>query len=275
MSRRLGVIKKEVADISVIILQKNEVLHIRRCLEKLVALNPRQILVVDCFSTDGSDKIAAEMGATVVYHEWPGNQAAQFNWFIGTQKIESEWVLRIDADEWLTPELIKEIKFKISGLPHDVAGIVLKRRHYFAGRWVKHGTYPVRILRLFRTGHARYEDHMVMDEHLSVNGRTIELQNDFVDESLISMAQWREKHRGYARREARQVLESLRTGVWTDPRKAKYYRMPRYLRAFIYFSIRYFFKLGFLDGSAGWMWNFWQGLWYRWIVDREIGRLKD
>ena len=50
--------------------------------------------------------------------------------------------------------------------------------------------------------------------------------------------------------------------------------MPRYLRAFIYFAIRYFLKGGILDGYGGWMWNFWQGLWYRWIVDREIGRMR-
>ena len=274
MSLKVAKADDQKTDLAVVILQKNESLHIKRCLEKLAPLNPEQVFVVDCFSTDGSDKIATAMGATVIYHEWSGNQAAQFNWFIDTQKIESEWVLRLDADEWLTPELIEEVKVAIRSLSQDVVGIVLKRRNYFAGGWVKHGTYPVRILRLFRAGHARYADHMVMDEHLLVEGRTEELQNDFVDESLLSMAQWREKHRGYAKREARQAQVSMRTGEWTDHRKARYYRMPRYFRALVYFSIRYFVRLGFLDGYAGWMWNFWQGLWYRWIVDLEIGRLE-
>jgi hypothetical protein len=66
----------------------------------------------------------------------------------------------------------------------------------------------------------------------------------------------------------------MKSGVWTDPRKAKYYRLPPYFRAFAYFCIRYFIKLGFLDGISGFRWHFWQGLWYRWIVDREIGRMK-
>ena len=77
-------------DISVVILTKDEKLHIGRCLERLQDLEPRQIFVLDCFSTDGSDKTAAKMGATVVYHEWPGNQAAQFNWALDNLPIDGE-----------------------------------------------------------------------------------------------------------------------------------------------------------------------------------------
>lgn len=258
-----------MTNLTVIILTGNEELHIGRCLEKLRDLNPRQVVVVDSESTDGTRQIATDAGAEVVVHPWPGNQAAQFNWFIDNHAIDTEWVLRIDADEWLTPELIEEIKAKMPTMSEDVSGIVLKRRHYFAGGWAKHGTYPVRILRLFRTGKARYADNMVMDEHLIVDGKTIELDHDFVDESLISMDQWREKHRGYAKREAQMVIDGKVNG-----NKVTYYRLPPYLRAVAYFCIRYFLKGGFLDGKAGWMWNFWQGLWYRWIVDREIARLR-
>lgn len=257
-----------------IILAGNEELHLARCLERLMPLGIRQVVVVESLKGDRTAEIAAGLGATVIFHPWPGNQAVQFNWYIDNHKIDTDWVLRIDADEWLTPELIDEIKTKLPMIPDDVSGVVLKRRHHFAGGWAKHGTYPVRILRLFRTGRARYADDMMMDEHLIVDGRTIEFENDFVDETLISMDQWREKHRGYAKREAKQAIEGLRTGKWTDPRKAKYYRLPPYFRAVVYFCLRYFVKGGFLDGYAGWMWNFWQGLWYRWIVDREIGRLK-
>ena len=92
----------------------------------------------------------------------------------------------------------------------------------------------------------------------------------FFDDNLNDMDWWRAKHRGYAKREAAQAI----AGTFPDPRKAKYYRLPPYFRAFAYFCIRYILKRGFLDGYAGWMWNFWQGLWYRWIVDREIGRMK-
>ena len=272
-----------MTDISVIILTKNEQLHVKRCLERLMPLEPRQIFIVDCFSTDGTKNIVrsfsnsnSELQLSFVEHEWPGNQALQFNWAVDNLPIKSGWILRLDADEYLTDELIAEIKSKLPQIEEGVDGVVLKRRHcigWLGGKWIKRGMYPTRILRLFRTGRARYAEDMAMDEHLVVQGSTIEFDYDFVDESLISFGDWKVKHRGYAKREAQQALESMRSGVWTDPRKAKYYRLPPYFRAFAYFCIRYFLKLGFLDGLPGFRWHFWQGLWYRLLVDREIGKI--
>lgn len=261
-----------MTDISVIVLTKNEQLHIKRCLEKLALLEAKQIFVVDCFSDDGTQEIARSQGATVVEHEWPGNQAAQFNWALDNLPIQTGWVLRLDADEYLTDELTAEIRAKLPQIEEGVDGVVLKRRHcagWLGSRWIMHGMYPTRILRLFRTGRARYAEDMAMDEHLVVQGGTIELDNDFIDESLISFEDWKEKHRGYAKREAKMAVEGR-----ANANKRVYYRLPPYFRAFAYFAYRYFFRLGFLDGYAGWMWHFWQGLWYRCLVDREINRLK-
>lgn len=263
-------------DIAVVILIGQEKIHLKRCIERLVPLNPRQIFLVESQPDDGGVVIAKDVAAKfgmkleAKFNKWPGNQAAQFNWFIDSYKLDAEWVLRIDADEWLTDELIAEIKGRLPNLSNEVNGVVLKRRHYFAGGWAKHGTYPVRILRLYRNGKARYAKNAVMDERLLVDGEVVEFEHDFVDESLITMEAWRDKHRGYAKREAEQAIK----GMFPDPRKAVYYKLPRYLRAVMYFCIRYFLKGGFLDGYAGWMWNYWQGLWYRWIVDVEIERLR-
>ena len=277
-----------MTDISVVILQKNEALHIKRCLEKLAPLEPRQIFVVDCFSTDGSDKTAAEMGATVVQREWPGLYAPQLNWALENLPIESEWVMRLDADEYFLPEAIEELKEKLPQLSDDVAGVISKRRHYIFGGWAKRGTYPVKLLRVFRRGKAICEERY-MDEHMQLSeGRAVEFDYDFVDHNLNSFEWWKEKHRGYAKREAMdalEIMEELKAGGKTDvkidgqaaikrKKKYQYYRLPPYFRAVLYFCIRYFLKGGFLDGRVGWRWNFWQGLWYRWIVDREIGRMK-
>lgn len=263
-------------DIAVVILIGEERLHLRRCVEKLALLNPRQIFLVESQPDDGGVAIAKETAAKLglrletMYHEWPGNQAEQFNWALDNLAIGAPWILRLDADEYLTDELVEEIKQKLPTLPGGVDGVILKRRHYFAGGWAKHGTYPVRILRLFRNGKGRYAPNQMMDERIEVPGKVIEFENDFIDHSLISMDDWRMKHRDYAKREAKQFL----VGEFHDPRKVAYYKLPRYVRAVMYFGVRYFLKGGFLDGKAGWMWNFWQGLWYRWIVDREIGRLR-
>lgn len=269
-----------MTDISIIILQKNEALHIRRCLEMLAPLEPRQIFVVDSFSTDGSDEIAAEMGATVVKHEWPGLYAPQFNWALENLPVESEWVMRLDADEYFLPEAIEELKTKLPTLPADVTGVISKRRHYIFGGWAKHGTYPVKLLRVFRHGKAFCEQRH-MDEHMVLReGRAVEFDYDFVDHNLSDFGRWKDKHIGYAKREALDAIslfgnpERLKNPSVTDRKKIKYYKLPPYIRAFAYFCLRYFFKFGFLDGAVGWRWHFWQGLWYRWIVDREIARLR-
>lgn len=274
--RQLWRIDIVMSDISVVILTKDEHLHIGRCLERLRNLNPREIFVVDCFSADKTQEIARQYGATVIVHEWPGNQAAQFQWALDNLPIESKWILRLDADEYLTGEVILEIKDKLQQLDEDIDGIVLKRRHvvgWLDNRWIKHGMYPTRILRLFRSGYGR-SDMKLMDEHIVVEGKIVEFDNDFVDHSLIQFADWKAKHRVYAKREAQSYLSGEESTGEKAAKKIKYYKLPPYFRAFAYFCIRYFLKLGFLDGLAGFRWHFWQGLWYRCLVDREIGKLK-
>lgn len=264
-----------MTDIAVIILTKDEQLHIGRCLGRLLLLEPSQVFVVDCYSTDGTQAIVGKFGATIVEHEWPGNQAAQFQWALDNLPIGTGWILRLDADEYLTNDLIAEIKEKLPHIENDVDGIVLKRRHvvgWLNNRWVKRGMYPTRILRLFRKGRGR-SDMKLMDEHIVVEGRVVEFVNDFVDHSMISFTEWKSKHRSYAKREAQSYLSGEKSTGAKAFKKNAYYKIPPYIRAFGYFSFRYFFRLGFLDGYAGWMWHFWQGLWYRWLVDREIGKL--
>ena len=263
-----------MTDITVVILTYNEHLHLPRCLEMLKPLEAVQTVVVDSESTDDTREVAERFGAVVVTHKWPGTQSEQYNWFVDNfPKIEgmknTGWTLRIDADEYLMPELVEEIKTRLPKVPDDVSGIILKRRHIFAGKWVKFGTYPVKMLRLYRTGHGRYSDGMLMDEHLSVDGKVIEFDNDFVDHSLIPFEEWREKHRWYAVREARMVVEGK-----MNRNKRQYYALPPRFRAVAYFLCRYVLRGGFLNGSAGFKWDFWQGLWYRWIVDCEIARQK-
>ena len=104
---------------------------------------------------------------------------------------------------------------------------------------------------------------------MTIEGRNVKLQGKFVDDSLLPFAEWQAKHRNYAVREARMAIEGR-----ANKNKQLYYKLPLYFRAVAYFCIRYFLKLGFRDGVASFCWHFWQGLWYRWIVDREIARMK-
>ena len=272
-------------DIAVIILTKDEKLHIKRCLERLRYLNPRSIFVVDCFSTDETQEIVKSFSALptshcalttnhyLVEHEWPGNQATQFNWALDNLPIDAKWVLRLDADEYLTDESIEWLKSNLDGISEQVGALEFTLERKFMGGVIRHGTNGIKMVRMFRRGRGRYAESL-MDERIVFDGEKLSVPVVFYDDNLNSLEWWKEKHRGYAKREAQQAKASMASGVWTDPRKAKYYKLPRYFRAVAYFCIRYFFKLGFLDGVAGWRWHFWQGLWYRWLVDREIGKLK-
>jgi hypothetical protein len=269
-----------MSDIAVIILVGQERLHIRRCLEKLQPLEPKQVFVVESQPSDGTHEIAVEMGAATAYNKWPGLYAKQFNWALDNLPIKTKWVLRMDADEYLTEETIKSLKSELASLPDDISGLNIELKRKFQGGEIRHGTTGIRQARIFRYGIGRCEDR-AMDEHIVVSkGRIIDYDGAFYDDSLMPFEEWKNKHRGYAKREAMDAIslfndpERLKNPSETDKKKIKYYKLPRYLRAFIYFCIRYFLKLGFLDGISGFRWHFWQGLWYRWLVDREIAKMK-
>lgn len=271
-------------DLTTIILTYNEELHIRRCLENVCSFSKR-VIVVDSPSTDSTVEICKEFqNVNVVTHKYPGNQAEQFNWALDNLSIETEWILRIDADEYLLPDLVDELRIKLPHLPSEVTGIELKRRHIFMDRWVKHGIYPIMILRLFRTGCGRYDERL-MDEHIILlRGNSIVFDNDFCDHSLISIDDYCKKHLNYARREAVEVLDEIYTltednkdtcSLGTQARKkhkakSKYNKLPLFIRSFIYFVYRYIVKGGFIDGKAGFVFAFIQGWWYRTIVDLNI-----
>jgi len=258
-----------MTDVSVIILVGNEALHIRRCLEKLAPLAPRQVFVVESQKGDRTHEIAVETGATTVWHDWPGLQSTQFNWALDNLPIEGAWILRLDADEYLTDESNEWIKANLDSISSEVNVLEFTLERKFCGGVIRHGTNGIPMVRIFRKGKGRYAE-TVMDERIVFEGKPLKTPVVFFDDSLMPMDEWRTKHRNYAKREAQQVLK----GEFHDPRKIAYYKLPPYFRAFLYFAIRYFLKGGFLDGYAGWMWNFWQGLWYRCLVDREIGRTK-
>lgn len=269
-------------DLTVIVLTYNEELHIRRCL-KNIKQYASKIYVIDSFSTDKTVDICKELGAIVLQNKWPGNQAEQFNWAIDNINIETEWVLRLDADEYLLPELIDEFKEKLPKIDKNITGISLKRRHIFLGKWVKRGTYPVIILRMFRNGKGRCEQRL-MDEHLILSeGDIITLENDFVDHNLNPLVWWIEKHNNYAIREAVELLDlelnlskkdNSKHTSQKEQNKKLYIKIPIFLRAFLYFCVRYFIKGGFLEGKEGFLWHFLQGLWYRALVDAKIFEIK-
>lgn len=275
-------------DLSVIILTYNEEIHIRRCLENVKQFASK-VYVVDCFSIDRTAQIAKELGAEVIEHEWPGNQAEQFNWALDNLPIATEWILRLDADEYLLPGLIEELLEKLPVIPESVSALSLSLARAFCGKILHHGIVNnIRIIRIFRKGKARYEKRL-MDEHLSVlSGETIDMKNQFVDDNRMPIGLFIDKPHGYATREATLLLDAEYhlTNMDSLPQdygrevekkrtqKARYARMPLFWRAFGYFVYRYIIKLGFLDGKEGFLWDFLQGWWYRTLVDVKVYEIK-
>jgi glycosyltransferase involved in cell wall biosynthesis len=267
-----------MASLSVIVLTRDEAIHLPIALKSLASLGAK-VFIVDSGSTDRTREIAERAGCTVVSHEF-SNHARQLNWALDNLPIATDWVMRIDADEWLTKELCDELNAKLPTLPADVAGLLVKRRVYFWGRWIRHGGYyPIWLLRVWRKGQARSEDR-AMDEHMIVSGRIERLQHDLVDENLKGMGFFIEKHNRYSDKEVEALL-SARDGS-TDARMGEtalhkrflkdrvYGRAPKFLRAWLYWCYRYFLRLGFLDGVPGAVFHFLQGFWYRLVVDAKL-----
>jgi len=257
------------SSLGVIILTYNEEIHIERLLKNITDWAD-EIFIVDSFSTDKTLEIAKKYGCKIFQHKFE-NQAQQFNWSLDNIKIKNDWVLRLDADEYLTEELKKEIDEVLPRAQPSITGFYIKRKVYFMGRWIKHGAYyPIWFLRLFRKGKARSEQR-AMDEHIVLlDGKAKKLKNDFIDNNKKDLEWWTAKHNNYSSRETADAL----AGDYGQAKKKFYYRLPLFCRAFLYFIYRYFFRLGFLDGKEGLIFHFLQGFWYRFLVDAKIYETK-
>lgn len=274
-----------MADLTIIILTKNEEENLEKCIASFRGVASR-VVIVDSYSTDGTVELAKSLGAEVYEHPFE-NHAAQFNWAIDNIGLDTNWVMKVDADEEFTPELADEIDAKLDKLPDHVNGVILRRRVYFMGRWLRHGgKYPELLLRIFRVGHGMSEMKL-MDEHLIVtDGDVVTFDHDFSDNNNKSLEWWINKHNWYSNKEvldrqmkadAANAGESVGETATSFQAKSKrfvknhgYYSLPKFFRAHIYFIYRYYIRLGFLDGKEGKIYTFLQAYWYRFLVDAKM-----
>lgn len=272
-------------DLTVIILTKDEEHNIEKCIRSFKDIAKR-FVIVDSFSKDRTKEICLNLGLDFYEHEFT-DHASQFNWALKHTDITTQWTMRMDADEELTEELCKEMTTKMHSLSPEINGIILKRRVYFMGRWIKHGgVYPQCLLRVFRTGTAVCEQKL-MDEHIILlEGNTVTFDKDMIDNNTKNLEWWTQKHNWYSNKEVSEFLQkkqgskneeevvpSLFKGQAERNRWLKYfvyYRAPLFTRPMVYFFYRYMIKLGFLDGKEGLVFHFLQGCWYRFLVDAKI-----
>ncbi|MEK7831006.1 MAG: glycosyltransferase family 2 protein [Acidobacteriota bacterium] len=258
--------------ISVVVPVKNEERNIAACLESVVWAD--EIWLVDSHSTDRTCEIAERLGAKIVQFDYAGGFPKKKNWALQNLPFKQEWVLLLDADERVMPELQAEIAESLSR--NDCAdGYYINRRLIFLGRWIKHcGWYPSWNMRLFKHRLGRFERPHAEDvenagdvevhEHVLLAGRAEYLKHDLLHEDFKSIYHFIERHNRYSNWEARVYsnlaegesgASSVNASLLGSPIERKRFikrlwaRLP--FRPLLRFVWMYFIKLGFLDGRAG------------------------
>jgi len=272
-------------DITAVILTFNEGIHLRRCIESVQGF-VTDIVVVDSFSTDETKAIAQEFEVKFYQNAWV-NYSNQFQWALDHGDIKTEWILRIDADEYIEKNLKEEVTLALLDTPKDICGYYVRRKYVFLGKWIKYGAmYPIEVLRLWRRGAGRIEQRW-MDEHIVLDqGTSGHLKGNIVDDNWNSVDWWIGKHNGYATREMLDLLNLKYNFLVVDDsmdrqengqakvkrwlKQKLYANLPFFVRPLMYFLYRYFIKLGFLDGVKGFAYHFMQGYWYRSLVDLKM-----
>ena len=271
--------------VTAVVLTFNEERNLRACLESLAGWASR-IYVVDSGSTDATLDIARSAGAQVLTHAFE-THARQWRWALQQLPADVDWVLGLDADQRVTPELRAAID-RLVAAPNDAHGAYVRRRQIFRGTWIRHGGYyPKYLLKLFRRTHARLDDGDLVDHHFIVDGATINLDADIVEDNRneAEIAVWTAKHNRYAVLQARQELASRQRRVpfsavfgAPDQRtlwlKSVWARLPLFVRPCAYVFYRYVLRLGFLDGKQGFVFHVLQAFWYRLLVDINIDELQ-
>jgi len=264
-------------DICVIILTHNEELNIKKCLMSIEKLSD-EIIIVDSFSTDNTEKICKSFDNLKFVKNQFVNQAKQFNWALSNLDIKSDWIMRLDADEEISEDLQRNIKENVK-IANNINGFYLNRKLIWCGKWIKYGgIYPHWISRIFKKGKAVYEERT--EEHLIIDGETSKIYGELIENNLKNKIEFfTTKHMVTAKGEVNEIYDhnydyNISSSNIFDKNKIRrffklklYNKLPSFIRPILYFCYRYFFKLGFLDGKAGFTFHFFQAFWYRMFID--------
>jgi exosortase/archaeosortase family protein len=271
-------------NLAVVILTFNEELNLPKCLESIKGLNA-SVFIVDSFSIDGTEEIAKAFGATFIANKFE-THTKQWKFALTQLPEDIDWVLGLDADQTITPELNVELMELFSSKEEiTTSGFYIRRRNYFLEKWIRFGGYQNRfLLKLFKKDDVFLDESELMDHHFYVKGKTARLQSDMIENNLKEdLIFWKSKHVKYAKLQAQEEYEKLLTNPGRlfgnqDQRrlflKNMWNRMPLFVRPIIYFLYRYIILGGFLDGYTGSKFHYLQAYWYRRTVDQNIFELK-
>ena len=254
-----------MSSITVVLPVKNEAKNLLRCIEAAVSIGP--IVVVDSGSTDETQEVARAAGAEVLNFEWNGQFPKKRNWTLRNYNFNTEWVLFLDADEFVSSDFIEEVKAAIKSTEH--AGFWLNFSNYFMGKQLKGGDV-FRKLALFRIDAGEYEkieednwSHLDMEvhEHPVLDGSIGRISASIEHNDFRGLKHYIAKHNEYSSWEAARYFrlrenngvrsDSAEWQGLTDRQKKKYRNLAKWWFAPAYFVVSYFLKKGFLDGAVG------------------------
>lgn len=243
--------------ITAVIFTLNEAVNLPHCLKSLEQFD--EVVVIDSFSTDETGTIAEQFNAKFYQNTFTGF-GDQRNWALDHVEFRNPWLLVLDADERVTPDLARELRQKISVNP-NIGAFQLRRRFYLWGKWLRWSSlYPTWVVRLVHKDRVRYENRG-HSETQTIDGLLGSLEHDLIDENHKGIDEWYERQNRYASREA-EYEHALEAEVfrWPDlwaadaltrrhALKRLSWKVPA--RAGVYFFYAYLVRLGFLDGVAG------------------------
>ena len=257
----------EPLNVSVLIATKNEEKNIEGAIRSVEWAD--QVTLIDSGSTDSTCEIAQSLGSEVCQFHYNGMWPKKRNWALKNVTIRNPWVLVLDADERVSPELRKDIEWAIRQDEYD--GFYIKWQFYFLGKWMKYSWSHGWMLRLFRLGKGVYEDLGMRDEggwdvevheNIVVDGKCSKLKGHLIHKSNENLSYWIEKQNSFSDWNARRRLTQVNQGIppissvfSSDPGKQRkwlkaiFLRLP--LKSFLMFIYLYVIKMGFLDGLAG------------------------
>lgn len=243
--------------VTVVIPVKNEERNLLKCLERLN--NFEEIVVVDSNSNDQTIEIAKKFGCTIVNFEWNGQYPKKRNWILKNFVFSTDWILFLDADEYLTIEFVKSLARTVSSTKDN--GFLVNYDNYFMGKLMRHGI-PFRKIALIRKGTGEYEKieekswshyDMEIHEHLLVKGNVGEIKEKILHCDYKGIGHYLSKHNEYSSWEANRFcqLQKENFSYFTKRQKIKYQLLDRIWWAPAYFITNYVLKMGFLDGING------------------------
>jgi glycosyltransferase involved in cell wall biosynthesis len=239
--------------ISIALITLNEESNLPQTIESVMPLvrdGQGEIIVLDSGSTDRTLEIARSYGANIFTEPWKGF-AAQKN--SAMDKASGDWVLQLDADEALEPELVKEIVAATS--TESAAGFFIPRKNFFLGRWIKHGGfYPDPKLRLIRRGAGRFEEYGAHPT-IKVNGPTSRLKHALIHNAYPTLRSYIDHMNSYSSSGAEVAVEKGHRA---------FNLINIVLRPKLTFLYNYIFRLGFLDGREGLLLHMYHSVYVSW-----------